>query len=509
MARIGDEHDGGTRSVEYNDFRGGLNTSATPEIIAMNELVRSVNVEVESLSGGLKTVAGTDVLFFRDDKTAAPFKYLIHDPISKLLLITDGDNKVYSIKYDGTDFTYVGLLSGSSTVEYAVWEDGVVIASGGCLQYYHNGVLEDITDDGSPTECHAPFIKNGRIYVAIKDELRCSAVGDEHGWKNDSNNPSSAQWLQIGYKDGGVINGLTALSSDVLIFKDNNHAYHLAGSFPDWKLNEIGRQIDCKGFNACIALAEQTLALGTSSLQSLQVTDAYGDMKPTNLSQKIQGDIVNLAPFIKLRYMPSLNQVWLIDGLNTFLFLDMNTGGFFHRRYTQPIVDAIDIKNTVFVLKANKLSVLNGKHMIDDGEMLRWNFQCKTLVTNNQFLVKRERIDTTPMFDSPVDNIFYVDRVGLYSSIPRWARFIWHDYRHLYRCRRDIFEAAENIIFTDSDEIYMNDEYVCASDIPIRATVMYRSQLKQIDRNRSVRIKAKGAGGCMVINSISYDVVEV
>src|SRR5690606_10776593 len=137
-----------------------------------------------------------------------------------------------------------------------------------------------------------------------------------------SDDNSSSQWLQVGYKDGGKITGVCTLSSDTIIFKSNQHAYHLAGKFPNWVLSEIGRTIGCKGEGCCVSLGNTVLALGLNMLQAITVTDSYGDMMATEVSRKISGDVRAMGA-IRLRYIAPLNQVWMLNGkLLSFYFLD-------------------------------------------------------------------------------------------------------------------------------------------------------------------------------------------
>ena len=338
--RISSEH-ANQQTVRFSDFSGGLNTTDAPESIAENELSRSINVEI--YNGQLKTVAGDRAVYKSSDVS---FDNIIFDSIESKMLLTDTSRNIYLLE-DGT-LTSKGELTGKSEVQYAAWEDGVLIASGGKLQYYHGGTLETITN--APDVCRGVFIKQGRVWTFYDDVLKCSAIGDETAWTNDSNDSSSSQWLQVGYKDGGKIVGVCSLSSDILIFKDNRHAYHLAGAFPNWTLSEIGRQIDCKSYHACVALGNSTLALGRAKMQAVSVTDDYGDMMARDISQKIYQDIISL-PTVRLRYLPSLNQVWLLGGTRSFLFLDANTGGWFTRKYNDYVMDAVEADGSIYFLK--------------------------------------------------------------------------------------------------------------------------------------------------------------
>jgi len=797
MAKIADEHQGASTTVEYKDFSGGLNTTQNPELIAANELAKAINVEIDSTSGSLKTVAGTDVVLTKVQASGVVFTTIMHDSIGGRLLVVDSDRKVYAFPINSpAEITQVGTIDGTGTIEYTPWEDGIVITSGGRLQYFHGGTLETIansfstdssywtqvnpaawatnhaykvydvvtykgekysctadhtsssgqdttyqarnlyydsqywelvyfrswdystsynindsvqyggkvyycnkphtstarttevsntfytdsqyweycctvreyeydedgyrcwnapntwqyntkyesthtagwsrsglvTYDGkvysckqthtsckptstitnsfetdmskywiefgtnawangtmyavgalvsfngriyrcttshtsctataaqtitgltesdsanwaklsadqwtysktyesntfcyngntlyrcnsfhtscgkAPDTCHAPFIKDGRVYVAIGDELHCSGIGDERNWTVNDNDASASQWLQIGYKDGGKIVGLGALASDMVIFKDNNRAYHLAGQYPNWQLSEIGRQIDCKGFNSCVSLADQVLTLGATALQTIRVTDQYGDMRSANVSAKVQKDIAQMGS-IKLRYIPSLNQVWMINGVSRFFFVDMNNGGFFQREYFSNIYDVVEADNNVYVLKADKVCKLNSRHMVDDGAYLRWKIQGKTATTINQFLVKRSWVDTIPLFDNYIESLFLVDKVSLLGVVPWYSQYIYHDLTPICHNLRKVRISNESPLFINSDVVYANPDYIYHSDTYIRAKdTMYRAYLRQISRGKAIKLQGRGAGGPLLICNISYNVAEV
>jgi hypothetical protein len=89
--RISNKH-ANVQMAQYHDFRGGLNTTYSVEMIAENELAIAENVEV--FKGQLKTVAGTDTVIHDEDKT---FAYIIYDSINKALLVTDNEQNVYRV----------------------------------------------------------------------------------------------------------------------------------------------------------------------------------------------------------------------------------------------------------------------------------------------------------------------------------------------------------------------------------------------------------------------------
>lgn len=496
--RISSEH-ANQQTVRFSDFSGGLNTTDAPESIAENELSRSINVEI--YNGQLKTVAGDRAVYKSSDIS---FNNIIYDAIESKMLLTDTDRNVYLLE-DGT-LTSKGTLTGKSEVQYAAWEDGVLIASGGKLQYYHGGMLETIAN--APDVCRGAFIKQGRVWTFYDDVLKCSAIGDETAWTNDSNDSSSSQWLQVGYKDGGKIVGVCSLSSDILIFKDNHHAYHLAGAFPNWTLSEIGRQIDCKSYHACVALGNSTLVLGRAKMQAVSVTDDYGDMMARDISQKIYQDIISL-PTVRLRYLPSLNQVWLLGGTRSFLFLDANTGGWFTRKYNDYVMDVVEVDGSIYFLKHGGLYVLDASLQSDDGNTMLWRFKPKTLVSDNNYLIKRVRIDTTPFHVSYASEALYVGRVRLSITQPESAEWIYENSGTIYNSELGVLAIQSRALETNSEELYLSPEELLDSELPLVLQSTYRSETRCVDREKSIHTSAYGSGGVTVFNSIAFDIVEV
>ena len=483
--RISSEH-ANQQTVRFSDFSGGLNTTDAPESIAENELSRSINVEI--YNGQLKTVAGDRAVYKSSDIS---FNNIIYDAIESKMLLTDTDRNVYLLE-DGT-LTSKGTLTGKSEVQYAAWEDGVLIASGGKLQYYHGGMLETIAN--APDVCRGAFIKQGRVWTFYDDVLKCSAIGDETAWTNDSNDSSSSQWLQVGYKDGGKIVGVCSLSSDILIFKDNHHAYHLAGAFPNWTLSEIGRQIDCKSYHACVALGNSTLVLGRAKMQAVSVTDDYGDMMARDISQKIYLDIISLPT--------------VLGGTRSFLFLDANTGGWFTRKYNDYVMDVVEVDGSIYFLKHGGLYVLDASLQSDDGNTMLWRFKPKTLVSDNNYLIKRVRIDTTPFHVSYASEALYVGRVRLSITQPESAEWIYENSGTIYNSELGVLAIQSRALETNSEELYLSPEELLDSELPLVLQSTYRSETRCVDREKSIHTSAYGSGGVTVFNSIAFDIVEV
>lgn len=486
--------------MAFADFSGGLNTSNAEEMIAPNELSKSINMELDASTGLLKTVAGTERVFTEGGEYTAFFR----DTINDCFILTNKAGDIY--KYGG-ELTKIGGLTGLLVPAFSVWEDGVIIASGGKLQYW-NGTAT-VTLDNSPEHSEGVFVADGRIITWSGDNLYFSSVGDEESWEQTSVDDSSGKWLQVGYKDGGEITGVVNLSSDIIIVKSNGHAYHLAGQYPDWTLKEISRSAHCKGERCCVAVGNEALVLGDFALQSITTTADYGDMRLQDISKKIKAEIYSLPKGTRLKYVPALNQIWFITGKRRFLFLDVGTGGYFERKFTNNVYDVLSVDDVTYILKADGICRLNDASAEDDGKLIEWQFHCKTNVADNRYLVKRVRFDVTPDTNTRYDCNIFVGHLGLAAAMPRYASAVYGDKTTVYHSPREVYEPHAQPEYNNSEDVFDSTEEVFGSDMPLVVVNMYRADVKCCQKLSSVRTRAQGHGGQFMINSIKYDVVEV
>lgn len=493
--------------VEYKDFTGGINTANAIEMIQPNELQECINFEL--MGNLLRTVSGTKDIYTTD---TLHFTDMFYDSINNLLLVCDSGHKIYTFVIPGgsstAKLTEIGTLTGTVTPAFTAWEDGVLIASGAKLQYWNGKEL--ITLDKSPDVCNGVFTSHGRVIVYYDDIVFYSAVGDETNWTEDTNDDSSAKWLQVGYKDGGRLTSVVNLSDDIIAFKNNNTAFHIAGQYPNWAQKEISRNITNRNYRTAIALTNSAIVLGEDSLHALTTTDDYGEIKATDLAAKVQDNIKILPANIKVRYIAPLHQVWLISGEDDFYFFDVANGAFFKREYNTPALDACYYKDNVFVLKDNAICYLDsGSNMYDAGKTLRWKFNAKTLVSYNDYLVKRVRVDITPYFQNYADVRFWVGHVLLSELVPKEALQIYHDYTQLYHSKRDVKSSAIADIYSNGDEVYDNDEEIYHNDTYLKTLAYLRQTKRQVDRHKAIKVHGKGHGGRFILNLINFDLVEV
>ena len=168
--RLGAKHQN-QREVVFSNFAGGLNTSSNLDGLAENQLADALNVEVDTANGRLKTVAGTvDLLDFENIFAG------IYDEINDRLLLIKDDKSVYEVNLNTNKVIgKVGTLSGDMYPISTRWENGVLLASGGKLQYFNGTELVTIAD--SPI-CTSVYVRAGRVLVTDENNVRYSGVGD-------------------------------------------------------------------------------------------------------------------------------------------------------------------------------------------------------------------------------------------------------------------------------------------------------------------------------------------
>jgi hypothetical protein len=334
-------------------------------------------------------------------------------------------------------------------------------------------------------------------------------VGDETDWTSVSEVDSSAQSLEVGYKDTGAIVGVTNLSSDILIFKDNGHAYHLYGDYPNWTLKEISRDIYCKNYRGCCALANSAMVLSESMLQAVNTTQAYGDMRAEDISEKVRAEIKALPADVRIHYMPVLNQLWILDNKKKVLFMDCAKGAFFHRKFTHEVLDAMAVGDEVYILKAHKIQKLKNRSPEDEGKPLQWEFWGKTMVSSNEYLVKRVRVCVTPEMDKRYECMFLVGNFPVVAIMPQRINSVYQDPTIVYESPREVYEPHRLPEYSNSELVYGNREEVYKSDMPLVTANMYKTDKRCVQRLGSVRMLGRGTGSKFLFNSIGYEYVEV
>jgi hypothetical protein len=343
----------------------------------------------------LRTSRGTETLLKLADGTEFKYKSAAYDSLNKVLLIFDDSLNIWATE-DNKTLTNVGTLTGDSEVITTLWEDGLLIASGGNLQYYKGGSTVE-TISTSPANCKGVFTRSGRVLAFDNsDNVLFSGVGDETAWATDSNDPSAALFAQIGYKVGGKIIGMVNMSQDILFIKDNGMIFRMMNEYPNWEIAELGRNVWCRGRASFCDIGTSVMLLGLNSISNIVTTQDYGDLKPENIGSTIVKEIASMPTSTKLRYVPSLNQVWFVEGDNYVLVYDILHGSFYQRYFNSNVVDVVSTTDNVYVIKDNALTELSDNNCSDDDKDMYFRAVFKTDFSVNQLLVSKAFISFSP-----------------------------------------------------------------------------------------------------------------
>ena len=147
--------------------------------------------------------------------------------------------------------------------------------------------------------------------------------------------------------------------------------------------------------------------------------------------------------------------------------------------------------------------------MLDDGDVLRWQFRCKTLVSYNNYLIKRVRVDITPFFINHADVRFHIGDLTVKGTLPRSANCVYHYYDGIYHNITEIFDNHSGPVYDNSDPVYDNSDYIFKNNMYLKSLNCFRTDERCVNRKRSIKVSGKGNGGRLLFNLISFDIAEV
>ena len=218
MPRLSGRHSN-SELVIFSDFSGGLNFARPPESIAENEMQEAVNFEFAPDTGMLRVRGGLALVH--------SFDSMVSDimPIAgtSAVLVRAG-NKVYRLTDHMGSATadHINSVDGTKPVSYELWADGhqMIMTFGGSLFIYDGMNLNKVETQDAPTMVETLFTRNGRVIVAEtgRDKIRYSGIGDPTKWV-EGNNAADAVGIDIGYKDGCNMKGITTMAGELIVFK--------------------------------------------------------------------------------------------------------------------------------------------------------------------------------------------------------------------------------------------------------------------------------------------------
>lgn len=502
------------------DFTGGLNTAAQIDGIAENQLADVLNMEIEAATGKLQTVSGTvDVL--ESEKIFAA----MYDKINEVVLLVKDDKQVYYADFEGNISNSLGKLTGSLYPKFAEWEEGIIIASGGKLQYFNGSELKTL--DSTPfliyngkniqVQNQSPsaenvFTRQGRVCYTCENKIYYSAVGDENYWLDNANVSQSAKWIEVGYKDGGKIKVVVSLASDVLIIKDNKKIYRLSGEYPQWQMSEVASEVNCRGRMSACRVGDSVFVLGEDEAYLIE-NNVYGTMRPENLALQVRSEIQRLPRNAQVKYLSSLWQVWILGKEGYVLVFDLRLKSWWKRKFNAEIIDVFEVGEEVFLVKQNKVSRLDKGTFFDENQSMEWKFLSQRLVSHHEFLLKRTRVTITPLNVSRFSGNIFCGQVTIPLPIPDKTIRIYENDNPIFDNATPINKEGRNrgyilpqppdgIIFRNIEMIQENRHKIFAND-------SYEIISRNVFRSKYLDVAGRGSGGRFILQSIIMDVAEV
>lgn len=405
MARVSSKHKNVQR-IFYPSFNGGLNLSVPPESLERNELKIAENVEF-SPSTGAMTVRGGLVWSGRFDSeidcvvpVAGRRGFLVRRKGKKTLqffrweLITNVN----------------GSLTGNGEMSIIPWGNEWLVASGGKLQRFTDASTPQlITISGSPSNCRMVFTRDGRVGVVDgTDTLKFSAVGDCENWTHDPYDESSAQYIEIGYKDGMNIDAVVPLSRDLMVFKspdnepDKGTIFRFTGDTANftWAVLEAAHNTGTFSSKSIQAVGNDVYYITVSGVASLSAVTSYGEIQAQWPDRKV---IPALVPLLddtaKLWNVPVKQQLWILPekSAKEIWVLDYRAGIWTTLKFPKTIIYATGVDNALYVFTNRDIYRVEDGFSVDNirndnGTFTKSAIEAKmrmgTLIAGKQLLIK-------------------------------------------------------------------------------------------------------------------------
>lgn len=376
----------------------GINLSKPPESLDDVELVQAENAEYSTSDGSLRTMAGIVAVYSSQQGITS----LFHDNVlHKFFFSSNG--YLYFCKDDFSDTpASIGALAGSKKPVYAMFGEAVLIASGGKLQAYEEGTISTVAD--SPEKCDFVTVRAGRVlvYATDSDELCYSRIGDYTDWTADSTDVSSAQFVNIGYKEQGNIVALDFLSSCIMVYKDGGKAYKIVGEPQDSNFSAlpVSQTAYCQNPYAVTNIDTKSYFLGSAGFMSFLPTNTYGDVEPFEEGLNVNPQLIaNMSSAAQMWHIPCRKQIWIKarDDSRVFVYhylprYNDGRGAFTIRNTAYVLHDVCTVGDKVYVAYGSKIGLLDDSIDKDDGKQIRTVIKGGNRLAGKHFILVMNRL---------------------------------------------------------------------------------------------------------------------
>ena len=385
--------------IDYPSFSGGINQSVPPESLQRNELREAVNVELSpetgamTVRGGLFRLADMYMTVSRVAELPGMGGFIEATEYSAVHMFTHG--RVKSVD---------GYIYGRGNLSAAEWDGDYLIASGGKLQRLTGRIWPSLREiESSPPYCRQVFVRSGRVgVVTAGNEIRFSAVGDCENWTNVPNDDSSAQFVEIGYKDGMNIDAVIPLSRDLIIFKspenepDKGTIYRLTGDYPEWAVMEAAHSTGTYSQRSVQSVGNEVYYVSVSGVASLSAVTSYGEIQAAMPDRKVNAALSRLmSQDAQMWNIPCKSQLWVKpQKLSREVWVyDYGAGIWTTYEFPGEVIYAGSSDNVVYVFIGRyvyRLAEWKTEDDIPGGKSeVKARLKMGTLITGNQTLIRR------------------------------------------------------------------------------------------------------------------------
>jgi hypothetical protein len=383
----------------FSDFSGGLNLARPPETLANNEMQEATNFEFEADTGMLR-VRGGLIPVFTFNETASDVMPIAG---SNALLVRSG-NEIYRLTDSMTDkggyADHLGEVDGDKRIAWELWADGhnMLMAFGGHLFLYDGMNVNIIDTEDAPEQVEIVLSRQGRVIVAEtgSDTVRYSGVGDPMNWT--VNLDSDAQSIDIGYKDGCNMKGITAIVGELIVFKcpdgqpELGRVYRLQGDFPDWTVIPYSRGSSAWNQQSIANVSNDILYLTREGLANMATATEYGDFKLGWAGAKINPALAPaLSDLSHIVHLPIRSQVWVMDGTSNDVWCyhyHIGDGAWTRLVFPGKVNSVAAANGTAYLAIENTVYRMSNTADGDSGQAILATWKPKTMIKRGQTLVK-------------------------------------------------------------------------------------------------------------------------
>ena len=403
--------------VQHAGFDGGLNLSVSGEALQPNELAEALNVEHDPVHGGLKVRGGLRRVASFADVGGAPIFFAANGGENQIFGMDYGNRKLFGYRpgalihpYNTTPFLGTGdYLDPLSVVQWDRSSDDytqktVAMVGVSSIIYQCKFSSQMVMLSNAPSG-RCLFTWGGRLGTSKRyGQLHLSAVGDPYAWANSPDDLSSAQFIDVGYKDGNTVRAIVPLGQDLIVFKGHRFYYgvgdiwRISGYIPDTVVYKVATGVTTFSQSSVHVAGNDVFFLNLNGLGTLSSVMEYGDIKLSWLDSKVS-DVLSkdIGRFSELWHIPSKGQLW-VKGNNPKIVWVFHYKSKSWTRFSFPseikyaceLRSSVGAKPSVYVVSENTIYTMDDTLQKDENDTapIKAHIRFGTTMRPRQVLVK-------------------------------------------------------------------------------------------------------------------------